>query len=78
MIIQDNPVNDRRGSTLNPDSHTTPTTWNRQFGPGKPVASALPVKTFFKLLLIHTLSRDLEPCGFLVLMLVKVWAGMRG
>lgn len=35
-------------------------------------AVPLPVNTFFKLLLIQMLSTDLEPWGFLVLMLVKV------
>jgi hypothetical protein len=44
---------------------------------GKQSDSFLPVKTFFKLLLIQMLSSDLEPWGFLVLMLVKVWAGIR-
>lgn len=38
---------------------------------------SLPVNTFFRLLLIQMLSRDLEPWGFLVLMLVKVCAGTR-
>lgn len=35
------------------------------------------MKTFFKLRLIQMLSSDLDPCGFFVLMLVKVLEGTR-
>lgn len=49
-----------------------PTSEQRQHGVAEWGTLLLPVNTFFKLLLIQMLSTDLEPWGFLVLMLVKV------